>query len=190
MTVFCRAPAKVLFGGLSWRKTIAKSITLTVNGIAHTLEIGRRQTLLDVIRDHLHLTGAKYGCGTGDCGTCMVLVDGEPTTSCNYLARRADGKQITTIEGLTDGERLESAATGFRRCRGRAVRFLHPGHDCHGHGVIAAEPQPVPRRDRTGTRWQPLPLYRLREDYRRDRVGGTAHARGGGGEAWLSAIGK
>jgi aerobic carbon-monoxide dehydrogenase small subunit len=117
-------------------------ITLTVNGMAHTLEIGRRQTLLDVIRDCLHLTGAKYGCGTGDCGTCMVLVDGEPTTSCNYLARRADGKQITTIEGLTEGERLSLLQQAFVDAGAVQCGFCIPGMVVTATALLRRNPAP------------------------------------------------
>lgn len=104
-----------------------QKITLTVNGIVRILEISRRETLLDVLREQLHLTGTKYGCGTGDCGTCMVLVDGEPTTSCNYLARRADGKQITTIEGLANGEQLSPLQQAFVDAGAVQCGFCTPG---------------------------------------------------------------
>ncbi len=119
-----------------------QNITLTVNGAVHHLEIGRRQTLLEVIRDHLHLTGTKYGCGTGDCGTCMVLVDGEPTTSCNYLARRAHGKQITTIEGLTQGERLSPLQQAFVDAGAVQCGFCIPGMIVTATALLRQTPNP------------------------------------------------
>lgn len=117
-------------------------ITLTVNGTTHRLEVGRRQTLLDVIREQLHLTGTKYGCGTGDCGTCMVLVDGEPMTSCNYLARRADGKQITTIEGLTDGDRLSPLQQAFVDAGAVQCGFCTPGMIITATALLRRSPNP------------------------------------------------
>lgn len=117
-------------------------ITLIVNGRPHRLEIGRRETLLDVIRQQLHLTGAKYGCGTGDCGTCMVLVDGEPTTSCNYLARRAEGKEIVTIEGLTDGERLSPLQQAFVDAGAVQCGFCTPGMIVAATALLRRTPNP------------------------------------------------
>lgn len=117
-------------------------ITLTVNGTTHRLEIGRRQTLLDVIREQLHLTGTKYGCGTGDCGTCMVLIDGEATTSCNYLARRADGKEITTIEGLTAGERLSPLQQAFVDAGAVQCGFCIPGMIVTATELLRGNPNP------------------------------------------------
>jgi xanthine dehydrogenase YagT iron-sulfur-binding subunit len=82
----------------------AFAITLTVNGEEHRLEIDARTTLLDALRDRLHLTGTKKGCGLGQCGACTVLVDGRRIVSCLTLAVMNQGRSITTIEGLADGE--------------------------------------------------------------------------------------
>ena len=76
------------------------SIDLAVNEELHQLEVEPRQTLLEVLRDSLHLTGTKEGCGLGDCGNCMVLVDGKPVNACLMLILDAKGSRITTIEGL------------------------------------------------------------------------------------------
>ena len=73
---------------------------LTVNGIEHDLDLGWNCSLADLIRNDLGLTGTKVGCGDGQCGTCVVLLDGRPVRSCVYPARRAAGKQVLTIEGL------------------------------------------------------------------------------------------
>lgn len=78
-------------------------ITLHVNGTRHELEVPPGKFLLKVLRDDLELTGTKYGCGTGDCGSCVVEVDGVSMNSCLLLAAEADGKQITTVEGLAEG---------------------------------------------------------------------------------------
>ncbi|MHC4102353.1 MAG: (2Fe-2S)-binding protein, partial [Planctomycetota bacterium] len=74
--------------------------TLTINGEPRTVAVAPGQTLLDVLRDALHLTGTKKGCNVGDCGVCTVLVDGEPMNSCLLLASAMEGRAITTIEGL------------------------------------------------------------------------------------------
>ncbi|MBQ1093590.1 (2Fe-2S)-binding protein [Streptomyces sp. B93] len=80
-------------------------ITLNVNGSSHSLQVDARVTLLDALRDHLGLTGAKKGCDQGACGACTVMVDGKRVVSCLALAAQYEGREITTVEGLsTDGE--------------------------------------------------------------------------------------
>lgn len=82
-----------------------KNITLTVNGEKRNIDIDENQRLLDLLRDDLHLTGTKEGCGEGECGACTVIMDGETVNSCMVMAFQADGSEITTIEGLEkDGE--------------------------------------------------------------------------------------
>ena len=77
-------------------------INLTVNGQRLQKEVDPQTTLVEFLRESLHLTGTKEGCGTGDCGACTVLVDGNPVNSCLMLAADADGRQVTTIEGLAN----------------------------------------------------------------------------------------
>src|SRR5574339_349304 len=79
---------------------MTKQISLTVNGIQHTLETKPGETLSALLRQRLRLTGTKIGCEEAECGACTVLIDGEPVVSCIYPAERADGKSIVTIEGL------------------------------------------------------------------------------------------
>jgi len=82
-----------------------EKINLTVNGKDYSLEVDIRETLLEVLRNRLHFTGVKQGCSVGECGACTVLIDGKAIDSCIYLAVWADGKKITTIEGISkDGE--------------------------------------------------------------------------------------
>ena len=81
-------------------------VSTTLNGNAVEFLCESRQTLLDVLRDELHLTGTKEGCGTGDCGACTVNVDGRMMCSCLYLGVEAQGKSIQTVEGMANGEKL------------------------------------------------------------------------------------
>ena len=89
-------------------------LTLRVNGITHELSIDPWRTLNEVLRDELNLTGTKLGCGSGDCGACTVLVDGRSVSSCLTLAASADGKEISTVEGLApSGEELHPMQESF-----------------------------------------------------------------------------
>jgi len=90
-----------------------KTIHITVNDKPFDLEVEPNQTLLEVIREKLCLTGTKAGCLVGDCGACTVLVDGKPVNSCLILAVQADGKQITTIEGVETPQGLHPLQTAF-----------------------------------------------------------------------------
>ena len=81
-------------------------IALRVNGTEHRLNLDARTTLLDALREHLHLTGSKKGCGLGQCGACTVLMDGKRMKSCLSLAALVEGREITTIEGLAQGDKL------------------------------------------------------------------------------------
>ncbi len=89
------------------------TVTLTVNGTARTVTTDPQRPLLDVLREDLHLTGAKYGCGEGRCGACTVLMDGKPVRSCVTPASLADKKSITTIEGLAKGDTLHPVQEAF-----------------------------------------------------------------------------
>jgi carbon-monoxide dehydrogenase small subunit len=88
-------------------------IDLTVNGERHQVEVEPRTTLLELLRNTLHLTGTKEGCGTGDCGTCIVLLEGSPINSCLMLAVDAKGCQVTTIEGLVEDGTLHPLQQSF-----------------------------------------------------------------------------
>ena len=90
-----------------------KKITLTINRKKRTIEIDIRKSLLDVLRDDLELTGAKKGCEVGECGACAVLINGESIDSCIYLALWADGKDIVTIEGISENGKLSDMQQAF-----------------------------------------------------------------------------
>lgn len=88
-------------------------VRLRVNGADHHLTLDPRTTLLDALREHLHLTGSKKGCGLGQCGACTVLMDGARVKSCLWLAALADEREVTTIEGLARGEELHPLQAAF-----------------------------------------------------------------------------
>ena len=106
-------------------------VVLRVNGADHRLTLDPGTTLLDGLREHLHLTGAKKGCGLGQCGACTVLMDGKRVKSCLSLAALVEGREITTIEGLAQGEATPSPASRLHRERRLPVRLLHARTD-HG----------------------------------------------------------
>ncbi|KOV74046.1 MULTISPECIES: (2Fe-2S)-binding protein [unclassified Streptomyces] len=103
------------------------AIKLTVNGASYSLQVDARVTLLDALRDHLGLTGAKKGCDQGACGACTVMVDGKRVVSCLALAAQCQGREITTIEGLsTDGE-LHPMQAAFARHDAFQCGYCTPG---------------------------------------------------------------
>jgi xanthine dehydrogenase YagT iron-sulfur-binding subunit len=113
----------------------AASIVLTINGESHQLHVDARTTLLDALRERLHLTGTKKGCGLGQCGACTVLVDGRRIVSCLTLAVMNQGKEITTIEGLADGE-LHPLQRAFIEHDGFQCGYCTPGQIMSAIGLI------------------------------------------------------
>jgi len=89
------------------------TIKITVNGVDHRTEVEDRWTLVELLRDHLQLTGTKIGCDRGECGACTVLVDGTPLYSCSQLAVWMDGRSITTVEGLAKNGKLDPLQQAF-----------------------------------------------------------------------------
>jgi xanthine dehydrogenase YagT iron-sulfur-binding subunit len=104
-------------------------ISLAVNGQTHDLEIDTRTTLLDALREHLHLTGSKKGCDHGQCGACTVLINGRRVNSCLTLAIMNEGMEITTIEGLGAPGNLHPMQEAFIKHDRLPVRLLHAGSD-------------------------------------------------------------
>jgi carbon-monoxide dehydrogenase small subunit len=104
-----------------------RRIALTVNGKEHTLEIDVRESLLDVLRNRLDLTGVKHGCSVGECGACTVLIDDEPFDTCIYLAVWADGKSIRTIEGEAREGELSKVQKAFLEEGAVQCGFCTPG---------------------------------------------------------------
>ncbi len=102
-------------------------ITVAVNGQRHEVAVEPRWTLLEMVREELRLTGAKEGCGTGDCGACSMIVDGRPITSCLMLAAQADGRDVETIEGLAKNGQLHPVQQAFIDAGGVQCGFCTPG---------------------------------------------------------------
>jgi xanthine dehydrogenase YagT iron-sulfur-binding subunit len=104
-----------------------QSLQLEVNGISHELSVEPRVTLLDLLREQLHLTGTKKGCDYGQCGACTVHVDGKRVLSCLSLAIMQNGKKVTTIEGLADGDKLHPMQEAFIKHDGFQCGYCTPG---------------------------------------------------------------
>lgn len=121
---------------------ITKKIELEVNGEQYQVEVEPRETLLQVLRDRLLLTGTKEGCGTGDCGACTVLLDGKPVTSCLVLAVSAEGKQIVTIEGISDNGRLHPIQQSFVDHGAIQCGFCTPGIVLAAKALLDRNPKP------------------------------------------------
>ena len=120
-----------------------KEISITVNGKAYEISIPPWRTLLEVIREDLKLTGTKEGCGLGECGACTVIMDGQTVNSCLVLATEADGKQITTIEGLADGEKLHPLQQAFVDHGGLQCGFCTPGMIMSAKALLDKNPHPT-----------------------------------------------
>jgi xanthine dehydrogenase YagT iron-sulfur-binding subunit len=112
-------------------------MTLHVNGTEHRLALDPRTSLLDALREHLHLTGAKKGCGLGQCGACTVLMDGKRVKACLLLAALVEGREITTIEGLAPGGELHPLQAAFIERDAFQCGYCTPGQIMAGVACIA-----------------------------------------------------
>jgi aerobic-type carbon monoxide dehydrogenase small subunit (CoxS/CutS family) len=118
-----------------------KQITLTINGANHSVELPGDMPLLWVLRDTLNLAGTRYGCGTGGCGTCTVLVDGLPVQSCNTKAAAVEGKRVTTIEGLSP-DRSHPVQRAWDDGDVPACGYCQPGHILAASALLESNPRP------------------------------------------------
>jgi xanthine dehydrogenase YagT iron-sulfur-binding subunit len=112
-------------------------LIIRVNGTEHRLTLDPRTTLLDALREHLHLTGSKKGCGLGQCGACTVLMDGKRVKSCLSLAALVEGREITTIEGLAQGDQLHPLQAAFIERDAFQCGYCTPGQIVAGVACIA-----------------------------------------------------
>ncbi len=112
-------------------------VSLTVNGAAETLTLDPRVTLLDALREHLHLTGSKKGCDHGQCGACTVIVNGRRINSCLTLAVMHEGDKVTTIEGLGSPEKLHPMQAAFVKHDGFQCGYCTPGQICSSVAMLS-----------------------------------------------------
>jgi aerobic-type carbon monoxide dehydrogenase small subunit (CoxS/CutS family) len=117
-------------------------VAITVNGRPHRLRIEPRETLAEVVRDRLALTGTKVSCDAQVCGACTVLVDGLPVSGCTYLAVDADGRSVLTVEGLADGSRLSPLQQAFIDHAAFQCGFCTPGMLMAATALLAENPDP------------------------------------------------
>src|SRR5713226_6576531 len=117
--------------------------TLNVNGTSFPVELDPNMSLLDAVRDVIGLTGSKEGCDDSECGASMMLLDGKPVNSCSYLALQADGRQVTTVEGLADGDELHPLQTAFLEQGGVQCGFCTPGMLVSAIALLRTNPDPT-----------------------------------------------
>ena len=125
-------------------------INCTVNGEAVDFLAADSSSLLDALRDELGLTGAKEGCGTGDCGSCSILVDGRVTCSCLMFAPEAEGREITTVEGMADGEHLHPLQQTFLEGAALQCGVCTPGFLVAAKALLDENPDPTETEIRYG----------------------------------------
>ncbi len=118
------------------------SLALTVNGSQHDLEVEPNTTLLELLRDPLQLTGTKEGCGVGECGSCLVLVDGAPVSSCLVLAADADGREVETIEGLARDGVLDPVQAAFVEHGAIQCGYCTPAMVLAAEALLRRNPHP------------------------------------------------
>ena len=120
--------------------------TLRVNGVDREVAFLPHETLLEVLRERMGLTGTKHGCELGECGTCTVLVDGRPVLSCLLLGLNAAGSEVTTVEGLADGARLHPLQQAFVETGAAQCGYCTPGFLLAARALLDAEPAPSRQR--------------------------------------------
>jgi len=118
------------------------TLTMMLNGNKTNVEVEPGELLADVLRDKLHLIGTKIGCGEGECGACTVLVDGLAITSCIYPALKADGRQVTTIEGLQQDGKLHAIQEAFVECTASQCGYCTPGMIMSAYALLNENSNP------------------------------------------------
>jgi xanthine dehydrogenase YagT iron-sulfur-binding subunit len=126
------------------------AVALKINGRRHRLLVEPRWTLLFVLRERLGLTGSKAGCERGECGSCTVLVDDKPRYACLTLAVEAEGREITTVEGLLKGEELGDVQRAFAEHDAFQCGYCTPGQIVAAEGLLRSNPSPSPVEIRVG----------------------------------------
>jgi len=134
----------------SLAEPVKQTVQLTVNGVARSVLVHPMDRLLDVLRHELHLTGAKEGCGEGECGSCSVLLDGQIVNSCLVPVGQAEGASLTTIEGLAADARLHPLQQAFLSCNGAQCGICTPGMILAAVHLLNSHPQPTLDQIREG----------------------------------------
>ncbi len=148
----------------------AVAVSLDVNGVRHRLDLDPRTSLLDALRERLHLTGTKKGCDHGQCGACTVQVGGERVLSCLMLAAQADGEQVVTIEGLARGDALHPMQAAFIKHDGFQCGYCTPGQICSAVALL----NEIKRGDAShATADVTKPVTELTDDEVRERMSGN-----------------
>ena len=148
---------------------VLAKVALRVNGRRHALELDTRTSLLDMLREHLHLTGTKKGCDQGQCGACTVIVDGRRINSCLSLAVMHEGAEITTIEGLGTPAKLHPMQAAFIKHDGYQCGYCTPGQICSAVAVLDEIRQGIPSHVSADLNAKPL----LSADELRERMSGN-----------------
>jgi aerobic carbon-monoxide dehydrogenase small subunit len=117
-------------------------VTVTVNGGEYVRDVEPRLLLIHLLRDQLGLTGTHWGCDTSNCGACVVWLDETPVKSCTVLAVMADGRRVTTVEGLGSGDSLDPVQQGFAECHGLQCGFCTPGMMLTARWLLDRNPDP------------------------------------------------
>jgi carbon-monoxide dehydrogenase small subunit len=125
-------------------------MTLTVNGTPYEVAIEPRQSLLQLLREELHLTGTKEGCSEGECGACTVLLNGKTVDSCLIFALEAQGLEVTTIEGLAQGDQLHPVQKAFAEYGAVQCGFCTPGMILAAKALLDSNPHPTELEIRQG----------------------------------------
>jgi carbon-monoxide dehydrogenase small subunit len=129
---------------------VKRLITLTVNGEKHEVAVEPRQSLLQVLREELHLTGTKEGCSEGECGACTVVLDGQTVDSCLIFGLEAHGREIITIEGLATGDQLHPVQKAFAAYGAVQCGFCTPGMILAAKALLDSNPNPTEAEIRRG----------------------------------------
>jgi xanthine dehydrogenase YagT iron-sulfur-binding subunit len=141
-------------------RPVTSAVTLEVNGVSRQLNLDTRTTLLDALREHLHLTGTKKGCDHGQCGACTVIANGRRVNSCLTLAVMQQGSKITTIEGLGTPDKLHPMQAAFIKHDGYQCGYCTPGQICSAVAVLDEIRQGIPSHVSTSLTDQPQLIAR------------------------------